>query len=217
MVINRRARCPERAVEGDPEISTTPGGRPKSGRARRPRIGAEIKAPRVLVIAPDGEKIGELATAEAIYLADELGLDLVEVAPDARPPVCRILDYGKLRYEESRKEREARKKRPKDEKIVQLRPQIDVADYQTKVRAISKFLGAGHPVVVQMRLRGRELSQPNIGSDLFERVLADTEERGKVSSGPRREGRVITLRLEPLRNSGEKKQGSQSDQSGQAA
>lgn len=166
---------------------------------KRPRVGTQIRAPRVLVIAPDGERIGELELEAALYLADELGLDLVEVAPDATPPVCRILDYGKHRYEQSRREREARKKKPKEAKTIQLRPRIAEGDYQTKLRAAQKFLKSGHQVVAVIQLHGREQSAPQTGFDLANRVVADLAEAGTATGHPVREGRNITVRIDPAR------------------
>lgn len=157
----------------------------------------QITAPRVLVIAPDGERVGELGITEALYLADELGLDLVEVAPEAKPPVVRIADYGKMRYEKSVREREARKHRAKPTKILQFRPVIADGDYNTKLRQLRKFLESGHKVTVTVRLRGRENTTPEVGFAILSRIEGDVAEVGRVDQAPNREGRQISMRLAP--------------------
>ena len=163
-----------------------------------PRINGDIRAPKVRCIDPEGEQLGVIDTIDAISKADEFGLDLVEVQPNADPPVCKILDYGKFKYEAQKRANEARKKQKIIEvKEIKLRPNIDEHDYQVKMRNVQKFLNAGDKVKVTLRFRGREMAHQQIGMDLLNRVRDDVEEIAKVEAFPRLEGRQMLMVLAP--------------------
>ena len=146
-----------------------------------PRINALITVPKVLVIGADGEKLGVIDTDRALAMAEEAGLDLVEVSPNTSPPVCKILDYGKLKYQEQKKASEARKRQKTvDVKEIKMRPNIDTHDYDVKMRSVNKFLGEGDKVKVTMRFRGREMAHQNLGMELLHKVRGDTNEIAKL-------------------------------------
>lgn len=133
-------------------------------------------------------------------LADEAGLDLVEISPNAKPPVCKIMDFGKFKYEQQKKESEARKKQKIIEvKEVKFRPNTDTHDYEVKMRNVFKFLDNGDKVKVTLRFRGREMAHLNLGRKLLERVADDTTEMGKVDSIPKMEGRQMVMMINPLK------------------
>jgi len=153
----------------------------------------------VLLIDENGVKLGIIPTAEGIRLAEERQLDLVEVAPQAAPPVCRILDYGKYRYQLQKKEKDARKKQKVQAlKEMKMRPKIDEHDYDFKVRAIKGFLEDGHRVKVSVFFRAREMSFLNKGEEVLARVIADCDGLGKSEGNPRMEGRYMRIMLTPL-------------------
>jgi translation initiation factor IF-3 len=142
--------------------------------------------------------IGVLSVAEGMEMAAEAGLDLVEIAPNSDPPVCKVLDYGKFKYLEQKKQNEARKKQKVIEvKEIKMRPGIDEHDYQTKMRNMNKFLGNGDKVKVTIRFRGREMAHQNLGVKVLQRVQADVEEIAKVEQFPRTEGRLMTMVIVP--------------------
>lgn len=142
--------------------------------------------------------VGIVELEEALQAADEVGLDLVEVSPNAEPPVCKVLDYGKFKYEEQKKKSLARKKQKLVEvKEIKMRPGIDVHDYETKMRSMRKFLDEGDKVKVTVRFRGREMLHPDHGKSVLERVQDDVEEIGKVEQMPRMEGRLMTMVVSP--------------------
>ena len=142
--------------------------------------------------------IGVLSVAEGMEMAVEAGLDLVEIAPNSDPPVCKVLDYGKFKYLEQKKQNEARKKQKVIEvKEIKMRPGIDEHDYQTKMRNMNKFLGNGDKVKVTIRFRGREMAHQNLGVKVLQRVQADVEEIAKVEQFPRTEGRLMTMVIVP--------------------
>lgn len=152
------------------------------------------------VIDPEGEQVGILPIEKALEAAEELGLDLVEVAPMARPPVCRIMDYGKFRYEEQRKAREARKKQHRVElKEVKMRPGIEDHDFDFKMRHARRFLEEGNKVKLTMMFRGRQMAHPEIGREVLERVIAEIQDLAKVESMPSMEGRSMSMVLAPLK------------------
>lgn len=161
-----------------------------------PRINDEIKAQQVRVVGADGEMLGVLSVSEGVKLAEEAGLDLVEVSPNAEPPVCKILDYGKYKYEQQKKASEARKKQKVvDVKEVKIRPGIEDHDYKVKMRSARKFLENGDKVKVTMRFRGREMAHQNIGMDLLKRMIEELSDIGKVDLEPKMEGRQIIMVL----------------------
>ena len=154
--------------------------------------------PRVRLVDQDGEMVGVVGRNEAIQMAMEAGLDLVEIAPNADPPVCKILDFGKFKYEAQKKKNEARKKQKVIEvKEIKLRPSIDDHDYDVKMRSMAKFIDEGDKVKVTMRFRGRELAHQELGMNVLIRVRDDLEEIAKVEQMPRMEGRQMTMVISP--------------------
>ena len=157
-----------------------------------------ITESKVLVITDEGEKLGVIDIDTAMALAAEKGMDLVEVSPNAKPPVCKILDYGKLKYQEQKKASEARKRQKTvDVKEIKMRPNIDTHDYDVKMRSVNKFLGEGDKVKVTMRFRGREMAHQNLGMELLHKVRDDTNEIAKVEAMPKLEGRQMIMVLAP--------------------
>ena len=149
-------------------------------------------------IDPDGEQLGIIDTFDAIRKAEEFGLDLVEVQPNVDPPVCKILDYGKFKYEAQKRANEARKKQKIIEvKEIKLRPNIDEHDYQVKMRNVQKFLNAGDKVKVTLRFRGREMAHQDLGANVLTRVREETDEFAKVEAMPKMEGRQMIMVLAP--------------------
>ena len=163
-----------------------------------PRFNNMITADKVRVIDDEGENLGVMYTREAIEQAAEVGLDLVEVSPNADPPVCKFLDVGKFRYEAQKKANLARKSQKTQEiKEIKMRPNIDDHDYDTKMRSVVKFIGEGDKVKVTLRFRGRELSHQQLGMDLLRRVQEDVAEVAKIEAYPRMEGRQMLMVLSP--------------------
>ena len=163
-----------------------------------PRTNQDIRVPRVLLIDQFGEKQGEMPTTAALEAAEEAGLDLVEIVPNANPPVCKILDYGKFRFQEQKKKNEARKRQKVVElKEIKLRPNIDQHDYDVKARAMTRFFEEGDKVKVTLRFRGREMAHPELGMKLLNKVQADFDEVAKVEYAPRMEGRQMIMILAP--------------------
>ena len=158
----------------------------------------QITAPQVRLIGAEGEPIGIVAVAEALRLADEADLDLVEIAPLAEPPVCRIMDIGKFKYAESKKQHEAKLKQKQVQiKEVKFRPGTDDGDYNIKLRNLIKFLADGDKTKITLRFRGREIAHQQIGMQLMERVKADLAEHGIVEQFPKMEGRQMVMVLSP--------------------
>jgi translation initiation factor IF-3 len=152
----------------------------------------------VLLIDENGEKQGVMPTEAALEAAVEAGLDLVEVSPNADPPVCKIIDYGKLRFQEQKKKTEARKKQKTvGIKEIKMRPNIDVHDYQVKAKAMHRFFEDGDKVKVTLRFRGREMAHQNRGMDLMIRVKEDFDEVAKVEFEPKLEGRLMVMVMAP--------------------
>ena len=161
-------------------------------------MNGSIRAHQVRCINPDGVQLGVLDTREAILKAEEFGLDLVEVQPNVDPPVCKILDYGKYKYEAQKRANEARKKQKIIEvKEIKLRPNIDEHDYQVKMRNIVKFLTGGDKVKVTLRFRGREMAHQELGANVLTRVREETEEIAKIEAMPKMEGRQMIMVLAP--------------------
>jgi translation initiation factor IF-3 len=154
--------------------------------------------PQVRVIGEDGAQLGILPVREALALAQEKSLDLVEVSPTARPPVCRIMDYGKFKYEQSKRERTARKKQHVQQlKEVKLRPKIDDHDFDFKIQHAREFLAARDKVKVTLTFRGREMAHPELGHQMMQRVIADLADVGSPESIPRSEGRTLVMVVMP--------------------
>ncbi|MEZ5938187.1 MAG: translation initiation factor IF-3 [Hyphomonadaceae bacterium] len=163
-----------------------------------PRVNEEIEAPRVLLIDENGEKQGEMPIEAALDAAREVGLDLVEVAPDGEPPVVKISDYGKQRFQEQKKKAEARKKQKSaDLKEIKMRPNIDKHDYEVKSKAIRRFFEEGDKVKITMRFRGREMAHQHLGLELLERVRVEFDKEAKVEQEPKLEGRQMVMVMAP--------------------
>ena len=163
-------------------------------------MNTRIRANEIRLIGAEGENLGVVSPAEGLNLAEEAGLDLVEISPNAKPPVCKIMDFGKFKYEQQKKESEARKKQKIiDVKEVKFRPNTDTHDYDVKMRNVVKFLTNGDKVKVTLRFRGREMAHQDLGRRLLERVAADTEEIGKVEAIPKMEGRQMVMMINPLK------------------
>ncbi|HWS02575.1 MAG TPA: translation initiation factor IF-3 [Gammaproteobacteria bacterium] len=162
------------------------------------RINGRITAPEVRVLGADGEQAGVLTIEQALALAEESGLDLVEIAPQSEPPVCRVMDYGKFVFETNKKQSVARKKQKQVQvKEIKFRPGTDIGDYQVKLRNLIRFLEDGDRVKVTLRFRGREMAHQELGVELLERVKLDLEEHGVVEQFPRMEGRQMVMVLSP--------------------
>ena len=158
----------------------------------------DITADSVRLIDADGEQVGVVSVAEGIGMADEAGLDLVEVSPNASPPVCKILDYGKYKYEAQKKANEARKKQKTiDVKEIKMRPGIEEHDYQVKMRSVRKFLDNGDKVKMTIRFRGREMAHQDLGMRVLDRVRDELDEEVKIEQFPRTEGRLMTMVMAP--------------------
>jgi translation initiation factor IF-3 len=170
------------------------------------RINERIRSPEVRLVGPKGEQIGIVSVNDALKLAQEADLDLVEVAPTARPPVCKLMDYGKFKYESAVKARESRKNQTQTiVKEIKLRPKIDPHDYGTKKGHVERFLKAGDKVKVTIMFRGREQSRPELGFRLLQRLAGDVEELGFVESQPKQDGRNMIMVIGPLKKKSETK------------
>ena len=157
-----------------------------------------IEAETIRLVDHNGEMVGIVPLERGLELADEVGLDLVEVSPNSEPPVCKLLDYGKFKYEAQKKASEARKRQKTiDVKEIKLRPTIDENDYQVKMRSIERFIDDGDKVKVTMRFRGREMVHQEIGVEVLMRVRDDLGERAKVEQMPKLEGRQMTMVMSP--------------------
>ncbi|MDR9485502.1 MULTISPECIES: translation initiation factor IF-3 [Sediminimonas] len=157
-----------------------------------------IRAPEIRLIGADGENVGVVTPERAMEMAEDAALDLVEISPNATPPVCKIMDYGKFKYEQQKRESEARKKQKTiDIKEVKFRPNTDTHDYEVKMKNVFKFLEAGDKVKITLRFRGREMAHQNLGRELLERVAEDTKDVGKVENFPKMEGRQMIMLIGP--------------------
>ena len=166
-----------------------------------PRVNGRIRAPEIRLIGAEGENVGVVTPARGLAMAEEAGLDLVEISPNANPPVCKIMDFGKFKYDQQKREAEAKKKQKTIEvKEVKFRPNTDTHDYDVKMRNVTRFLESGDKVKVTLRFRGREMAHQNLGRQLLERVAADTEGLGKVENMPKMEGRQMIMVIGPIRH-----------------
>lgn len=162
------------------------------------RRNQEIRVPRVRVIGEDGEMVGILSRDDALRQAEEVGLDLVEIQPNADPPVCRIMDFGKFKFEAQKKANAAKKKQKQVEiKELKFRPTTDVGDYQIKLRNLLRFLDEGDKVKVNIRFRGREMSHQELGYNLAKKIETDVGEQGVIEQFPRLEGRQMVMMIGP--------------------
>ena len=161
----------------------------------------QITASEVRVISSNGKQLGIISIREALNYAEDEGFDLVEVSPDARPPVCKIIDYGKLKYKEQKSKKEAKKKQKTIEvKEIKMRPGIDKHDYEVKIKALSKFISGGNKVKVSLRFRGREMEHQNLGMELLKKLTEEVSEYAKIETSPKLEGRQIMMVLGPQLN-----------------
>jgi translation initiation factor IF-3 len=161
-------------------------------------VNDRIRVPEIRVIDENGQQLGIMQTREALRIAEEKDLDLVEVAPNARPPVCRLMDYGKYLYEKQKRERDARKAQKQIEiKEVRLRPKTDEHDIQVVLKKIRKFMGEGAKVRVRIRFRGREIAHPDVARKIMQRVANDVSDVANVESMPSFEGRSMIMVLAP--------------------
>ncbi|NMG46880.1 translation initiation factor IF-3 [Azoarcus communis] len=168
---------------------------------KKQRVNGEITAPEVRLVGEDGEPLGIVSLRAALEAADEAGMDLVEIAPMAQPPVCRVMDFGKFKYQEQKKAHEARLKQKQVQvKEVKLRPGTDENDYQIKLRNLKRFLEEGDKCKVTLRFRGREMAHQEFGLRQLERVKADLEEIGQVEQMPKMEGRQMIMVIAPKKN-----------------
>ena len=162
------------------------------------RINGEITSPEIRLVGVDGEQLGICTAREALFKAEEAELDLVEIAPLAVPPVCKIMDFGKFRYQEQKKQHDARQKQKQIQiKEVKIRPGTDENDYQVKMRGLLRFLAEGDKVKVTLRFRGREMAYQNIGMEQLKRIEADAMELGTVEQMPKLEGRQMVMVIGP--------------------
>ena len=163
-----------------------------------PRVNEEIRAPQVRLIDQDGEMQGVMSARDAWLRAQAVGLDLLEISPNADPPVVKILDFGKFKYEQQKKKNEAKKKQKVIEiKEIKVRPNIDENDYQVKMRAMKSFIGEGDKVKVTLRFRGREMAHQEIGVRVLERIRSEMDPLSKVEQMPRMENRQMVMVLTP--------------------
>ena len=159
-----------------------------------------IRCPEIRLIGAEGENLGVVTPERGLELAEQADLDLVEISPNANPPVCKIMDFGKFKYETQKREAEARKNQKVIEvKEVKFRPNTDTHDYEVKMRNVVKFLEKGDKVKVTLRFRGREMAHQNLGRELLERVAADVQEIGKVENMPKMEGRQMVMMIGPIK------------------
>ena len=170
------------------------------------RINDRIRVPEVRLVGPNGETVGIVSTGDALRLAQEADLDLVEVAPMARPPVCKLMDYGKFKYENAQKAREARRNQTNTViKEMKLRPKIDKHDYETKKGHVVRFLRQGDKVKITIMFRGREQHRPELGFRLLQKLAEDVSDLGFVESSPKQDGRNMTMVIGPHKKKAEAK------------
>tara|TARA_Y100000590_G_scaffold194827_1_gene221276 strand:- start:96 stop:641 length:546 start_codon:yes stop_codon:yes gene_type:complete len=171
----------------------------KRTRPKGPRSNNRINSPEVQVIASTGENLGIINTNKAISMAKEEGLDLIEIAPNAKPPVCKIIDMGKYKYDAQKKANKAKKKQKKIElKEIKLRPVTETHDYNFKLRNAQKFLSKGDKVKFTIRFKGRELQHSNLGHDLMNKIQEDIKLVGKVEMNPKFDGKQMIMVIQPL-------------------
>lgn len=165
-----------------------------------PRVNERITSAEIRLIGAEGENVGVVSPARGMAMAEEVGLDLVEISPNAKPPVVKIMDFGKFKYEQQKRDSEARKKQKIIEvKEVKFRPNTDTHDYDVKMRNVFKFLENGDKVKITLRFRGREMAHQELGRKLLHRVADDITELGKIDSMPKMEGRQMVMMINPLK------------------
>lgn len=183
-----------------------------------PRLNDEITCPKCRLIDYDGNQVGVFGISEALKIAEKQGYDLVEIAPDANPPVCRVMNYGKFKYEQAMKAKQAKKNQTRIEiKEMKFRPKIDVGDYETKKKHVVRFLNDGNKVKITIMFRGREMAHPEQGISILERLADDLADVAVVESKPVMEGRNMHMTISPSGKVGSKKQGTMSRKAQRAA
>jgi translation initiation factor IF-3 len=171
----------------------------RRARDRGPRYNYRINSPEVQVISSNGENLGILNTTEAIAIAKKEGLDLIEIAPNAKPPVCKIIDIGKYKYDAQKKANKAKKKQKKIElKEIKLRPVTEIHDYQFKIKNAQKFLSKGDKVKFTIKFKGRELQHSHLGNELMDKIKDDMQKIGKVELQPKFDGKQMIMVIQPL-------------------
>ena len=166
---------------------------------RGPKANERIRAPQVQVISSDGKNLGTLSTQEAINIAKQKGLDLIEISPNANPPICKIIDIGKYKYDLQKKASKAKKKQKiVNLKEIKLRPVTEIHDYNFKIKNAQKFLSKGDKVKFTVQFRGREMQHTHLGHELMQRIINDTSALGKVEIQPKFEGKQIIMIVQPL-------------------
>ena len=199
-MVFRKSAGPRNTGLASPAARPTPCYSPEACISSEPRINDRIRVPEVRLVGPEGEQVGIVSIGKALELAAESDLDLVEVAPMARPPVCKLMDYGKFKYENAQKDRENRRNQTLTViKEMKLRPKIDPHDYMTKKGHVERFLKAGDKVKVTIMFRGREQSRPELGFRLLQRLAEDITELGFVESSPKQDGRNMVMVVAPHR------------------
>ena len=171
----------------------------KRTRPKGPKANERIRAREVQVISSDGKNLGTLSTQEAINIAKQEGLDLIEISPNANPPVCKIIDMGKYKYDQQKKAHKAKKKQKiMNLKEIKLRPVTEIHDYNFKIKNAQRFLTKGYKVKFTVQFRGREMQHTDLGYDLMKRITDDTASLGKIEVKPKFEGRQIIMTIQPL-------------------
>ena len=166
---------------------------------KSPKANNRINSPEVQVINSEGKNLGILSTKEALHIAKEEGLDLIEISPNTKPPVCKIIDMGKYKYDLQKKANKAKKKQKISElKEIKLRPVTEIHDYSFKIKNAQKFLSKGNKVKFTVKFRGREMQHHHLGMELLDRVQEDTKKFGKLELSPKFEGRQMTMIIQPL-------------------
>ena len=199
--VARASRCP-----GQCEGATAPKKGVSAIAAQEPRLNEEIAIDECRLIDFDGNQMGVFSIEQAQSIADAAGLDLVEIAPNADPPVCRVMDYGKFKYDQAIKAKQARKNQTKIEiKEMKFRPKIDVGDYQTKKKHVLRFLNAGNKVKITIMFRGREMVHPEQGLSILERLADDLKDVAVIENQPKMEGRNMHMLIAPLPQDSKKK------------
>lgn len=162
------------------------------------RVNGQVRAPQVRLIDDDGKMVGVMTSLEALRIAESKGLDLIEIAPDAKPPTCKIMDYGKYKYEQKKKAQESRKNQTVIVvKEIQLRPRTDAHDLETKLKHARRFLEDGNKVKFNMRFKGREMAHMDLGQAMLEKIIAQFKEISVVEAPPKKEGKAIFLQIAP--------------------
>lgn len=183
--------------------------------AQEPRLNDDIRTRECRLIGYDGTQMGIFNTREALRIAEGQGMDLVEIAPNAQPPVCRIMDYGKFKYEQAIKAKQARKNQTKVEiKEMKFRPKIDVGDYTTKKKHVLRFLDAGNKVKITIMFRGREMAHPEQGLTILERLADDLKDVAVIENQPKMEGRNMHMLIAPLPAAAKKKKEAEKQEEG---